>query len=100
MEVTKFGFRMKRHLPITIDSVKLAHTRSEMEEVAPGSWFIAKPKGPYGPLWLRLYHAWLILTNRAIAVQFGQDHYRMAGRNSDGSMFDPERAIPKKAVGQ
>lgn len=75
MERTKFGARMKPSLPVTIDSL-LAADRDGMknEEVLPGRWYIAKPRGAHGPLWKRAYHAWLVLTNRAMAVQFTSDH--------------------------
>lgn len=93
MEITKFGTRLKPSLPVTIDSLKVSQGHA-LEEVFPGSWFIAKPKGALGPLWKRLYHAWLVLTNRAIAIQFTRDHAEMAGQ--DTLKQDKDRKVVAK----
>lgn len=80
MRVTKYGARLKPWLPLTLDSVKAAAYTGGREELHPGVWFITKPSGAYGPLWLRLYHAWLIISNRAMAIQFSRDHFTLAGQ--------------------
>lgn len=80
MEITNYGARMKPHLPVTLDSLLLIdRSRLKIEEVLPDQWFIAKPTGAYGPLWKRLYHAYLVLTKRGMVVQFTRDHMAMAG---------------------
>lgn len=80
MEITNYGARMKAHLPVTLDSMLLIdRSKLKVEEVLPGKWFIAKPAGAYGPLWKRLYHAYLVLTKRGMVVQFSRDHMCMAG---------------------
>lgn len=76
---TNYGARCKRTLPITYDSIKAADTRLNQDELLPGKFFTAKPAGSYGPIWMRLYHGWLVLTGKAFAVQFTEDHLRMAG---------------------
>lgn len=76
---TPYGYKKKPHLPVTLDSVRVADRRVELEELTEGGWYIAKPKEPHGPLWRRVLHAWLVLTNRAMAVQFSRDHLEMAG---------------------
>jgi hypothetical protein len=94
MEITKYGIRMKAWLPVTLDSM-LVIDRSKLtiEEVLPGQYFIAKPPGAYGPLWKRLYHAYLVLTKRGMVVQFTRDHMSMAGQQ----MADAGNIAPRPA---
>lgn len=75
---TKFGARLTKNLPITYDSIKSAETVNLLEELRQGECYVSKPTGSFGPLWLRIYHAWLVVTSRAMAVQFTEDHFRMA----------------------
>ena len=90
MEITKFGMRLKRSLPVTIDSLMGVERRSlENDEIASGQFCIARPAGAYGSLWRRSYHAWLVLTNRAMATQFTRDHFEMAGVKTLPKMARP-----------
>lgn len=76
---TKCGARLTQNLPISYDSIKSVESGRLLEELRQGEFYVAKPTGSFGPLWLRIYHAWLVITSRAIAVQFTADHFRMAG---------------------
>ncbi|VTU42634.1 MULTISPECIES: hypothetical protein [unclassified Variovorax] len=87
-EHTKFGGRARPHLPVTVDSVKGQPYTGPREELRPDGFYIAKPKGSYGPFWLRAYHAWLILTNRAMAFQFTVDHLRLAGLPTNPAEYE------------
>jgi hypothetical protein len=75
-EQTAFGARLHKSLPITIDSLR-AKTLVDLDELEPRYHYIAKPKSRW-PLWQRIQHAWLVLTAQAFAVQFSEDHLRLA----------------------
>lgn len=90
MDITKYGMRLKSHLPITIDSIAVNKRRMDTEELFPGYYYITRPIKAYGPLWIRVYHAWLVLTNRAMAIQFSKDHFGMAPEEA-------ARANPKRS---
>lgn len=80
-ERASIGARVKPHLPVTLDSVRsrLEHYKGAHEEVVPGHFFIARNRIVNDVWWKRLYHAWLVIRGRAIAVQFTRDHYELAG---------------------
>lgn len=79
MEVTKFGVRLKSSLPFVLDSILvLKRENLESEEISPGHFYIKKPDGAHGSILLRVRQAWLVLTNRAFAVQFMKDHVACA----------------------
>lgn len=62
--------------PTLIDEVldRKAHFGSTQTEIN-GRWYIAKPLPYYG--WRntaqRLYHAWLVLRGKAMAIQYAED---------------------------
>lgn len=73
---TNYGTKLKPELPVVIDSVR--RIEADVTEQFNGGWYIAKPAGAYGSVSRRLYHAWLVLTNRAMAMQFMRDHVALA----------------------
>ena len=69
---------MKINPPPLIDEIlaQKDHLTETQVEIG-GRWLVAKPlpyyhwKQPFK----RLYHAWLILRGKAMAIQFGEDRY-------------------------
>jgi hypothetical protein len=43
-----------------------------------GKWYIAREISFYScwTIFERIYHAWLVITNKAIAVQYAEDFYK------------------------
>lgn len=74
--ITLFGATYDKRLPPLLDSI--SHCNKDVLVEINGAWFAAKPYGVVGGIYKRIYHAWLVLTGNAVAVQFAEDHFRMA----------------------
>lgn len=80
----------RRKLPVTLDSLcstwnnKRAPIRDQYEtlpHMPTDSCVIKRHPAGYADHFLtRVYHAWLVLTNRAGAYQFASDHYAIANK--------------------
>jgi hypothetical protein len=77
--INAFGAKLHKKLPITLDSLRTIELTGERYMYGEVS-FIAKPKGRW-PLRQRIRHAWYVLTAQAFAVQFTEDHIRLARKN-------------------
>ena len=66
---------MRLEKPCIIDEIKDMSILNTMVKIN-GKWYIAKPFSGYAPLYdfvTRIYHAWLVLTDKAMAVRFKED---------------------------
>lgn len=96
---TSIGAKAHKSLPETYDSIGGAQRLATKDcheghavglpkcEIVLGEhrgWFLARPWNGYGLPWTRrLYYCWLILTNKASAVQYTEDHVAIARRKSN-----------------
>lgn len=58
----------------------IKNTSSTIEEIKGKGWFVAKPYPCYYNgifrLWRRVLDAYLVLTNKAFAVQYARDYFK------------------------
>ncbi len=60
--------------PILIDNLVYENKSNTVLSNINGKWYIAKPLNKKSIL-CRIYHAYLIVINKAFAVQFAKDHF-------------------------
>lgn len=64
--------------PILLDALVAQHVTAPCTAKFPnGKWYLARPANEdFRPLRRRLYHAWLVLTAQAFAVQYAENHFK------------------------
>jgi hypothetical protein len=73
------GASYNKWLPATLDSIR-SQSSGDHIELLHGRYFFAKPHSAFrNSILVKCYHAWLILTSRAFAVQYAEDNIRMCG---------------------
>ncbi len=76
------GAKLSHKLPVTIDSIRANHFENTTSFDGE-NWYISKGLNDYyGSLRNRIYHAYLVLTNKAVAVQFTEDHIKLYHQSS------------------
>lgn len=80
---TPLGAKLHKNLPVTIDSLRSKEFNNTVE-LYKDHWYIDKGLNKiYNSFFKKLYHAWLILTNKAFAVQFTEDHIKCYERYNE-----------------